>query len=784
MLSHTRRRAFTALLLCAALPTPLLRGQSTVGWLRYAIPPDPPRYHGLPHAVVLLGNSAGQVAAEEEAAGDELDRGLGHMVAGTDVTLHRFDPRIDSIVLGTTDALHRARLHRYLPGWTEKPLPEEGFRIVHLRRGVREWYILQGGSPRAELWAAFRFAALVAEDQQLPEDFIDAPTLPMRAVDLRGTDGLLPLLTGGQPNTGLLRLLASVGINGLIVEGQIADVAAAARPYGMRVWLRHAIVPIELERLASIPNFGGVVIAMGSQTSAGGIHHAAGAANALALQLRRTGGTVILDDALGPPLREATDVGLAPGIAAGDRATFLGFVSLEAGVTLGGAAVPEDQPLAGIASPNFGLLPGMPQVASFHLLDSRMPGLAYAAPAWADALQTPERSVHADRTLAALLAEPHSGATGVLTIAQAQAMLQQPMLQASLYAFGRLLWLPTQPVAAITEEWSRQAWGDDARVHAVATRILLESTGAARDNTTPLGLPLLATPSGAPAPERAAQLRFAGEPLIGNGSLGTDRSMGENAEVDRYPTVFAAQLADPARCPARWLLLFHRLPYTHMLPDGKSVAQAIYNAHFSGAAQTENALDLWQTTEGLVDAPRFAAVQTFLSHGAVHAEIWRERTTEWLQAASGVPDALGFVGSHPGRVEPESMQLSGYTLQKAAAALREQLLCGAASCSAKTRFAGAANVYRVEIGYADAHHGTAWHLLVNGEERAHWQDATDRMAHVVEARGGSTAPEEERFVVNGVRLDPGDTVEVRAEVEGSGSAPLDFVEITRDPRWN
>ncbi len=771
------------MLLYVAVAWSAAGAQSTIGWLRYAIPPDPPRYHALPHAVVLLGNNAGQAAPEELAAADELDRGLGHMVAGTDVVLHRFDPRIDSIVLGTTEALHRARIGRSLPGWTEKPLPEEGFRIVHLRRGVREWYILQGGSPRAELWAAFRFAALVAEDQQLPEDFTDAPHLPLRAVDLRGTDGLLPLLTGAQPNAGLLRLLASVGINGLIVEGQSADVAAAVRPYGMRVWLRHSASRGDLEKLELMPNFGGAVMTAATQASGGGLANVSRSANATAQQLRHKDGTVILEAALGTPMQVSGDLRAPLEMRAEERAHALRtFLALEPNVIVSSAAVPEDHPLAGIASPNFSLLPGTPQVASFNVLDSREPGLAYAAPAWAYALQTPERGAHGDTTLLALLSEPHSGAVGTLTTTQARAMLQQPMLQASLYSFGRLLWSPKQSVAAITDEWSRQTWGDDARAHAVATRILLESAAAMRDNTAPLGIPLLATETGAPAPERAQQIRFAGVPLAGKDSIGTDRTVSGTGEISRYPAAFAAELADPARCPPRWLLLFHRLPYTHALPDGKPVIQAIYNAHFSGAAQASNALDLWQTTEGLVDASRFAAVQSFLARAAVHAEIWRESTTEWLQETSGVRDALGFVGSHPGRVLPHSMQLSGYALEKVAS--REQLLCGTSTCTAKTRFDGADNAYRVEVGYADTHGGTTWQLLVNGAERARWRDSAGPAAHVEEVLQGSPPPEAERFVVNGVRLHRGDTVEVHAESTGSGNAPLDFIEITRDPRWN
>ena len=776
MHSATKCRILAMLLL--GLWAIAARAQGSPAWLRYAIPPDPPRYHGLPHTVTLLGNAAGQPAPEELTAADELDRGLGHMVAGTDVVLHRFDPQIDSIVLGTTDALHRARIGRSLPGWIEKPLPEEGFRIVHLRRGIREWYILQGGSPRAELWAAFRFAALVAEDQQLPEDFTDAPHMPMRAVDLRGTDSLLPLLTGSTPGAGLLRLLASVGINGLIVDEETADVAEAARPYGMRVWLRGSVAPSQLERLATLPNFGGIVLTAGSQGSGGGLPNVSGSANALAQQLRRSGGTVVLENALGAPM-EPSGLGRAPlEIRAPERAHALRtFAALEPGVAVAGEVLPQDHPLVGIASPYFGLLAGSSQVGIFNLFDSRLPGLAYAAPVWADALQTPERGTHGDTTLLALLSEQRCGAIGRMTTAQVRATLQQPMLQAGLYAFGRLLWSPTKPVAAITEEWSRQTWGDDARVHAVATRSLLESTTALRDNTAPLGLPLLATATGSPDPRRAALLLFAGEPLAGSNGIGTDRT----SDASYYPAAFAAQLADAARCPPRWLLLFHRLPYTHVLPDGKPVIQAIYNAHFTGAAQSENALDLWRSTEGLVDAARFLAVQHFLAHEAVHAEIWRETTTEWLQAASGIQDEFRFVGSHPGRIPPHGMQLSGYALSTADS--HEQLLCSTAVCTAKARFADADNVYRVEMGYVDAHGGTAWQLLVNGEVRARWQDSSAPATHMEEVLHGSPVPEAERFVVNGVHLKSNDMVEVRAD-RGGGSAPLDFIEITRDPRWN
>ena len=41
-----------------------------------------------------------------------------------------------------------------------------------------------------------------------------------------------------------------------------------------------------------------------------------------------------------------------------------------------------------------------------------------------------------------------------------------------------------------------------------------------------------------------------------------------------------------------------------------------------------------------------------------------------------------------------------------------------------------------------------------------------------------------RFTVNGIRLKPGDTVTLEAVPDGKDPAGVDFLEITRDPRWN
>ncbi len=330
--------------LCSALGTTSARAEDGANaWLRYAPPPDPPRYHDMPHAVVRLGQ-----APEELAAADELDRGLGRMISGTDVLIEHFNPRLDSIVLGTTDAIHRARLTKQIRGFREKPLPVEGFRIVHMRNGIRQWWVLQGGSPRAELYAAFRFMALVAQDQTLPDELVDAPAAPIRWVDEwdnldgsveRGYAGPSIFFDGGHVRPDLhragdyARLLASVGINGVTVNnvnsdlrtltpqmiGEFARIADSMRPWGVRLSLSVDLSSPQVvgglptfdpldptvaawwqakvdEIYRAIPDFAGFTVKADSEGRAGPHQYGRSpldAANAIARPLQKHGGLVL-----------------------------------------------------------------------------------------------------------------------------------------------------------------------------------------------------------------------------------------------------------------------------------------------------------------------------------------------------------------------------------------------------------------------------------------------------------------------------------------------------------
>lgn len=639
-----------ALVAPAQTPAP-----SAVAWLRYVVPPDPPRYHDMPRVVSLLGDDTSQAAPEESMAAEELDRGLGHMVAGTDILLHRIDPRADAIILGTPAALRRARIGSIAQGWVDKPVPEEGFRIVHLRNGIRQWWVLEGGSPRAELYAAFRFAAMVAEDRQLPDELAEAPRLPLRAIQLEGE---------APDNTQLRqygRLLASVGMNGVVLSAPQANEAQRIlRPFGIRVWSSTA----ELEKDRSVH----------------------------------------VQDATFP-----------------------------------------DAPLSGLAAP---VPPTGKHVLRYTLLPGGLRQPVTPLHAWQSTLRH-------DETI--------SGALGTLSREAVLPMLDQPLYQASLYAFGRFAWNPAESRDSIVDQWARQTWGDDARIYGVAKKIVLDGEASYAGFTSPLGLPRLGTDRG-PDPMLASGTHS----LADHEGIGADR-------LHTFPEDFRRANATPTGTPAEWLLLLHRVPLHFRLHDGQTATQAVYDAAFTGASTAANADDDWDETRDLLEPERWMPVHMLLQDSARRAEIWREAVTDWLLRVTGVPDTLGFAGKHAGRIEAESMALTGYrevlTEEKEAASNGAYVACSLSDCAAHTEFRGEANVYRIEVGYFDASTTPKRFVLrINGAVVDTWM-SMPRGA----SPGGISA---ERFVRNGVRLKSGDRIEVHS------SGPLDFVEISRDPRWN
>ncbi len=825
--------AFLAMLVTGA---PMFAETGANAWLRYAAPPDPPRYHEMPHAVLLLGD-----APEEHSAGDELDRGLGHMISGTDVLLRRFRPDVDAIVLGTTAAIHQARLTRQITGFHEQPLPEEGFRIVHLRNGIRQWWVIQGGSPRAELYGAFRFMALVAQDRQLPEELTEAPAAAVRWVSQwdcldgsveRGYAGASIFYEDGHARSDLRRvgeygrLLASVGINGLVLgppAGQAdaltaerlrdaARIADELRPWGVRLAL--STPPLAGSAAESLHG-NGLVSGKSWQAGIDALYQAIPDAAGLSLSMPVPTGSPtrspLTPETIAAAARALSSHGGTLLVRAGhaDTPTAVAALSAQDGklptnVIVQISAGPSALAMRGSVSPLTAALRHTPQVMELQITQEftgQQRAMVYLPPLWKDLLDTdlradnqasPARGIVSGK----LFGQKLGGFIGVANVGGDVNWLHHPMALANLYAFGRMAWDPLLVPAGVLDEWTRMTWSNDGRVYQPIESMQMESWKAWEDSTLPFGLGM---------PAAAGDARFGPIPralTVDREGIGVERASGMDLAA-LYPPQLAAIYGSPQRCPPELLLFFHRVAASAAMPGGNAsspipggnasappltVIQAQYDAHYAGASAMQTFVDAWESVRDLTDEARYDQVLQLLQQQAHHAEVWRDSINEALLNATGTPDALGYVGRHPGRVEAETMAGMGFRSVDAtaggAASSGRAAVCTAARCSLHTVFQGEANPYRAEVGYFDRQPGEAsYRLLVNGTEEARWKagEQLPPQAAPDSQLDGTTAV---RFVVNGLRLKPGDVLTLEATPDRQDIPAVDFIEITRDPRWN
>ena len=259
--------------------------------------------------------------------------------------------------------------------------------------------------------------------------------------------------------------------------------------------------------------------------------------------------------------------------------------------------------------------------------------------------------------------------------------------------------------------------------------------------------------------------------------VGMDRTTATGTGfIGQYPPPVARGFESLATCPDDLLLFFHHVPYTHLLHDGRTVIQYLYDSHYRGAAAVDGYLRQWKTLSGLVDERRYREVLAQLEYQAGQAVVWRDAVTEWFRRTSGIADILGRAGHYPGRFEAEAMQLDGYRIRDVVpaedASGGKAAACAIAECAASLRFAGSAGWYTLRVQYFDQSDGVShYQLRVAGQLIDEW----DAGLLLPTAKLDSTSST--RRTICGVALRPGDEIRIEGRPGGGEPAALDYLEI-------
>ena len=623
------------------------------------------------------------------------------------------------------------------------------------------------------------------------------------------------------------RLLASIGINACSISNvnanpklltpeflpQIARIADAMRPWGVQVAIAvdfgspqslgglDTFDPVDPKVAdwwkarfdaiyAAVPDLAGVVLKADSEGRVGpSTYHRthAEAANVVARALRPHGGVLFyrgfVYDHHADWRNPKNDRG---------RAAYDNFHPLDGqfddNVIVQIKHGPIDFQVREPASPLFGALEKTNQAIELQITQEyfgQARHTVFLVPMWKSALDfdmrvndapSPVKSIVTGKTFH----RPTGGFVGVSNVGLDDNWTGNHLSQANLYGFGRLAWNPDLTSEQIEKEWSRQTFGSDPRVLETVDSIQLTSWRTYENYTGPLGLQTLTDITGnhysvnVEASERNGwgQWHFADEK-----GAGMDRTLATGTGyTGQYRPAVTKIFESVESCSDDIVLFFHHLPYTHKLHDGKTIIQYLYDAHYEGADAVAGYRKQWQALKGRVDDRRYGEILAQLQYQSVQAEVWRDAVNNWFHRASGIADAKGRVGRHPGRYEAEAMKLEGYQVRDVApweaASGGKAIACPAGACSATLKYDGDAGWHTLHVQYFDQIDGVSkFRVFVNNQLIDEWTAADRVPSRKIDA--GASA----RRTISGIALRRGDDIRIEGTPDGNEPAPLDYVEI-------
>ena len=278
-------------------------------------------------------------------------------------------------------------------------------------------------------------------------------------------------------------------------------------------------------------------------------------------------------------------------------------------------------------APIFDKMQKTPQMAELQITQEYLGQswhLVYLAPMWKEffTFVKPEKLV---------------GIAGVANIGLDKNWCGHHFSQANWYAFGRLAWNPALSSRQIAEEWLKQTFGNEkgivkSREFASAiTSVMLRSREACVDYMMPLGLHHIFKFDHHMGPQPDGYIaRYPIEwcPVYyhrANGdSIGVDRTHTGSNATGQYPEPYCSLYDDINTCPERYLLWFHRVPWTRRMNSGRTLWEEMQWHYNLGVSEVEDFIHIWQEARPEIDEQRWREVNDRLQRQLKDAKEWRD----------------------------------------------------------------------------------------------------------------------------------------------------------------
>ena len=263
------------------------------------------------------------------------------------------------------------------------------------------------------------------------------------------------------------------------------------------------------------------------------------------------------------------------------------------------------------------------QITQEYLGQSRH--LVYLAPMWREffGFVAPERLV---------------GIAGVANIGLDTNWCGHHFSQANWYAFGRLAWNPNLKSEEIAEEWLKQTFAPQGNhnyqlspIHSQLLSMMLRSREACVDYMMPIGLHHIfrfdhhygPEPDGyiASYPIEWCPVYYHKADTLG---IGFDRTHTGSDATSQYREPYCSLYDDVSTCPERYLLWFHRVPWTYRMKSGRNVYEELQYRYNRGVSEVEDFIRIWNEAKPAIDDQRWQEVDERMQHQLENAREWRD----------------------------------------------------------------------------------------------------------------------------------------------------------------
>ena len=262
------------------------------------------------------------------------------------------------------------------------------------------------------------------------------------------------------------------------------------------------------------------------------------------------------------------------------------------------------------------------QITQEYLGQSRH--LVYLAPMWREffGFVAPEKLV---------------GIAGVANIGLDTNWCGHHFSQANWYAFGRLAWDPNLTSEQIANEWLEKTF--NVPQSESLKSVMLRSREACVDYMMPIGLHHIFAFDEHYGPEPNGFIPS--YPIewcpvyyhkANNDSIGFDRThTGSNATA-QYREPYCSIYDNINTCPERYLLWFHRVPWSYRLKSGRTVYEEMAYRYTRGVNEVEDFIRVWNEAKPYIDDQRWQEVDARLQHQLENAKQWRQVCLDYFKS--------------------------------------------------------------------------------------------------------------------------------------------------------